>query len=175
MSLCHCQSNKNFSDCCEVFLQRKSRPATAEQLMRSRYSAFVVADIEYLKETLAPESKADFDMEEAREWARNAQWKGLQILKTEKGGPADRTGTVEFVATYVYQDESLDHHETSQFRKTEAGQWLFVEGDGHTHPAGETHHHHAKPQTHVREEPKLGRNEPCVCGSGKKYKKCCGS
>jgi SEC-C motif-containing protein len=69
--------------------------------------------------------------------------------------------------------EALDHHEVSSFRKSDSGQWYFVEGDSHTHAEGEGHHH--KPQTVQREGPKIGRNDPCVCGSGKKYKKCCGS
>ncbi|MGE0764675.1 MAG: SEC-C metal-binding domain-containing protein, partial [Bdellovibrionales bacterium] len=71
---------------------------------------------------------------------------------------------------------AIEHHEVSEFRKTQHGQWLFVSGDAHTHKGGEGHHHHhEKQQTIQRETPKIGRNDPCHCGSGKKFKKCHGA
>lgn len=162
--------------CCEPFLTGKQMPDTAEQLMRSRYTAFTCKDIDYLKKTLAPESREDFDAASTKKWAEAAKWKGLQILSTEKGTASDKKGKVEFIATYEAEGSALDHHEVAQFRKSDAGQWLFVEGESHTHKEGEGHqHNHDKPQTVVREAPKVGRNDPCVCGSGKKYKKCCGA
>lgn len=176
MSQCPCGSNLTFDQCCEPFLSGKALPETAEKLMRSRYTAFTKADVGYLKKTLAPESRKDFDENSTRQWATNSKWKGLKIFSTEKGGPEDKKGTVEFVATYEQNGEGIDHHEVSTFRKDEKGQWYFVDGDSHTHGAGESehhHHHHTRPQTVVREEPKVGRNDPCPCGSGKKYKKCC--
>lgn len=171
---CPCGSTENFEKCCEPFLTGKALPETAEQLMRSRYTAFTVKDIDYLKNTLAPESRADFDAASTKQWAAKAKWKGLQILSTQKGSANDKKGVVEFIATYQSEGETLDHHETAQFRKSESGQWYFVEGDSHTHKEGEGHHHD-KPQTVVRDAPKLGRNDPCLCGSGKKFKKCCGA
>ncbi len=173
--ICPCQSTKSFSECCEPFLKGTARPETAEKLMRSRYSAYAQADIEYIRKTLAPESRTDFDIKSTREWAQQAKWKGLQIISTELGQPADKKGTVEFVATYEYKGEGLDHHEVAQFKKNENGEWLFVDGESHTHGEGQTHEHHARPVTVQRESPKIGRNDPCICGSGKKYKKCCGS
>lgn len=171
---CSCGSNLTFEKCCGPFLSGAALPQTAEQLMRSRYTAFVKVDVEYLKKTLAPESRSDFDVASTRKWAETAKWKGLKIMSTEKGGLDDKKGTVEFTATYEVDGEGLDHHEVSQFRKDDKGQWLFVDGDGHTHKEGEAHHHH-KPETVQRESPKIGRNDPCTCGSGKKYKKCCGA
>lgn len=172
---CPCQSQQAFEVCCQPFLTGKEMPETAEQLMRSRYTAFTTADVAYLKKTLAPESRHDFDEAATRKWAETAKWKGLQIVTTEKGGANDKKGKVEFIATYEADGEGLDHHEVSEFRKADNGQWLFVEGDGHTHAEGEGHHHHhEKPQTVQRESPKIGRNDPCTCGSGKKYKKCHG-
>lgn len=172
---CPCGSNQSFNQCCEPFLTGAAMPSTAEQLMRSRYTAFTKADVKYLEKTLAPESRSDFDAAATKKWADQSKWKGLQILATEKGGAEDKKGTVEFIATYVAEGEGLDHHETSQFRKGDNGQWYFVDGDSHTHREGEGHHHHhEKPQTVQRESPKIGRNDPCICGSGKKYKKCCG-
>ena len=97
-----------------------------------------------------------------------------KIISTTKGTENDNKGTVEFIATYEQDGEGLDHHEVSQFRKSESGEWFFIDGDAHTHREGEDHHHH-KPQQVVREAAKIGRNDPCTCGSGRKYKKCCGS
>ena len=172
---CPCGSNNKFELCCEPFLKGTVRPETAEQLMRSRYTAYTKADIYYIVKTLAPEARKDFDKKDAQQWATKSKWKGLKILSTEKGGPNDTDGTVEFVATYSMNGEGVDHHEVSTFRREKDGQWLFVDGHSHTHPEGEGHHHHAPIETHRRDQPKIGRNDPCPCGSGKKYKKCCGA
>lgn len=169
---CPCGSALEFNACCEPFIKGEAVPETAEKLMRSRYTAYTLADVSYIKKTLAPESRADFDEKGAMEWAQQAKWKGLKILSTEKGGASDKKGVVEFVATYEQGGETLEHHEVSQFRKGDRGQWLFVDGDAHSHKEGEGHQHHAKPQTVKRDAPKVGRNDPCPCGSGKKYKKC---
>ena len=172
---CPCGSVEIFENCCELFLSGKAIPDTAEKLMRSRYTAFTCTDVDYLKKTLAPESRSDFDAVSTKKWAENAKWKSLQILSTQKGTAEEKKGTVEFIATYETEGKTLDHHEVAQFRKSDSGHWLFVEGESHTHKEGEGHkHHHEKPQTILRESPKIGRNDPCVCGSGKKYKKCCG-
>lgn len=172
---CPCDSGFEFGQCCEPFLLGASAPETAEKLMRSRYTAFVRADMDYIKRTLAPESRRDFDMEANRKWAKESKWHGLKILSTKDGGATGKTGIVEFIATFEQDGQALEHHEVAKFRRGDNGTWLFVEGDSHTHPQGEGHaHSHAKPETHRREQPKVGRNDACVCGSGKKYKKCCG-
>ena len=170
---CPCGTENNFSECCEPYLKGKKFPPTAEKLMRSRYTAYVYADIDYLKNTLAPESRTDFDPVSTKDWAKQAKWKKLKILSTENGQENDKKGTVEFIATYDHKGEGIDHHEISKFRKSDNGHWLFIEGDAHTHKEGEDHNH-AKPQTIVREQAKIGRNDPCSCGSGKIFKKCCG-
>jgi SEC-C motif-containing protein len=171
---CPCGSKKEFEECCKPYLNGEVLPETAEQLMRSRYTAFTQVHVDYIKKTLAPESRKDFDPKETENWAKNAIWKGLKILSTKDGGATDKKGVVEFVATFEQDGHTLEHHETSTFRKDSNGQWFFVDGDSHTHKEGEGHHH-PKPQTVVREMPKIGRNDPCHCGSGKKYKKCCES
>lgn len=173
---CHCGSAKSFETCCQPFLTGKTLPETAEQLMRSRYSAFVTLDVPYIKKTTAPESRKDFDDAGTKKWAESADWKGLEILRTEKGGSSDTKGIVEFQCTYGEKGKVLEHHEVSEFRKDENGQWFFVDGDSHTHEEGQGHghHHHAKPVTVIRDQPKIGRNDPCHCGSGKKFKKCHG-
>lgn len=174
-TVCPCGSTLNYAACCEPFITGSALPETAEKLMRSRYVAFTLSDIEYLKKTLAPESRHDFDVKATKEWADRAQWQGLEIQTNEGGGVNDRKGVVEFTATYKLGNEGIEHHEVSTFRKDEKGQWFFVDGDAHTHRAGEGHHHHhVKRETVVRAAPKIGRNDPCSCGSGKKFKKCCG-
>ncbi len=172
--ICACGSKNEFSKCCEPFILGRAQPETAEQLMRSRYTAYATKDIDYIEKTLAPESRGDFDRKSTESWSEQSTWLGLEVISTKNGGKTDKKGTVEFTATYEQDGDAVEHHEVSEFRKNEKGQWLFVDGDSHTHKAGEGHHHHHEVQTVVREEPKLGRNDPCTCGSGKKYKKCCG-
>jgi SEC-C motif-containing protein len=168
---CPCCSSIEFEACCGPFISGHAQPDTAEKLMRARYTAHTRADIEYIKITTAPESRKDFDEAETRKWAEGVKWKGLKIQDTKKGGPEDQDGMVEFTATYEVQGQGIDHHEVAQFRKANNGNWLFVDGEAHTHKEGEGHHE--KPVTVKRESPKIGRNDPCPCGSGKKYKKCC--
>lgn len=170
---CPCGNPQTFESCCGPFIEGNAFPDTAEQLMRSRYSAFVKVDVDYIKNTLAPESRHDFDHASTKKWAQKSKWLGLKI-QSATGGPNDKKGKVEFTATYNDGKETLEHHEVSEFRKDEEGHWLFVGGEAHTHKEGEGHqHHHPKVETVVRQEPKVGRNDPCPCGSGKKYKKCC--
>ncbi len=170
---CPCGLDSTFELCCGPYLAGKRHPDTAEQLMRSRYTAYTRADIEYIKKTMVNGSKKDFDEVGTRQWAEGSKWKGLKIQDTKKGGPSDSTGLVEFTATYEREGVGLDHHEVATFRKTKEGQWLFVDGDAHEHKEGEGHHDTPQPATVVREGSKVGRNDPCPCQSGKKYKKCC--
>jgi SEC-C motif-containing protein len=79
----------------------------------------------------------------------------------EKGGVEDDQGKVEFIAKFRRQNEDLRHHELATFVKI-GGVWYF--DDGRTPP----------PKTVRREDPRIGRNDPCHCGSGKKFKKCHG-
>lgn len=129
--------------------------------MRARYSCYVTGEVEFLRTSATKEVQDEFDIEAARGWSQAASWHGLEIIHTEKGGAKDTEGVVEFRALYSARSEFCNHHEVSQFKK-EDGEWKFVDG---TIVAD-------KPI--VREHPKVGRNDPCPCGSGKKYKKCCG-
>ena len=128
--------------------------------MRSRYTAFVEADVDHLRETLHPRFRDEHDDESTRRWAKRSEWLGLEIRDTSAGGEDDERGVVEFVARYREKGETIHHHEIATFAK-EKGRWYFVHG---APPAVETI---------VRAEPKVGRNEPCPCGSGKKRKRCC--
>jgi len=161
MSLCYCGSNREFEECCGPVLSGEQPATTAEALMRARYSAYQAHDIGFLGESLHPDHRHDWDELATRRWADNAQWLGLEIVATEAGGEGDEEGTVEFIASYKENGELKRHHEISLFRKLH-GTWYYVDG------------RMPKPETVKRQAPKVGRNDPCPCGSGKKYKKCCG-
>ncbi len=161
MSDCPCGSGKPYSECCEPFLKGASSPETAEQLMRSRYSAYVVGEVDYIHNTLHPDHRADHDLDAARKWSRDSEWLGLEIVATSQGGDGDARGVVEFKAGYRDRSGIHQAHEISQFEKVD-GKWMYVDGAM------------PRPDTVVRSGKKVGRNDPCPCGSGKKYKKCCG-
>ena len=175
---CPCGSQVLLSECCERFISGQIQPETAEQLMRARYTAYCTGRVEYVQHTLAPEALRSFDRKASEKWAKTADWRGLKVLNVKAGGRQDRKGVVEFVATYGQDGEEIEHHEVSRFRRNGKGEWQYVDGDFHTHAGGQGHHHHHHhqdpPQTVVREQPKIGRNDACPCGSGKKFKKCHG-
>ena len=161
MSLCYCGSEKEYEQCCGPVLAGEQQPVTAADLMRARYSAFASQAIEFLTESLHPAHRHDHDAAATRRWAEQSDWIGLEIVSTEDGGEGDEEGVVEFIATFKEKGVVRRHHEKSQFKK-DNGRWYFVDGKM------------VLPQTQVHESPKVGRNDPCPCGSGKKYKKCCG-
>jgi SEC-C motif-containing protein len=131
--------------------------------MRSRYTAYARGDAEYLMGTLAPEARQGSSRKETERWARESEWLGLEILAAEAGGPSDERGVVEFRARYrTGSSGEVIHHERSRFKRRE-GRWYYVDGDM------------VKAPPFVRTVPKVGRNDPCRCGSGKKHKKCCGA
>jgi len=161
MSQCPCGSKQTYEECCAPFHNGELAP-TAEQLMRSRYSAFEKGKLEYLEETLSFASRKDYNAEETAEWAGQARWDKLEIVNTEDGQENDDTGMVEFRAYFKINGQKQVHHERSRFSKLD-GRWYYE--DGEMNPAQE--------QRIVGK--KVGRNDPCTCGSGKKFKKCCGA
>jgi len=161
MDLCPCGSNIPYAECCLPVI-RGERPAlTAEQLMRSRYSAYVKKEIGYILTSLHPDYRSDYDEKSTRDWAESAEWLTFTILDTKKGGAEDQEGEVEFAATFKEQGIQREHRELSSFKKHD-GNWYFTTGKTQS------------PKPVVRANPKIGRNDPCECGSGKKFKKCCG-
>ena len=158
---CPCGSGLPYGECCAPIHNGASKAATAEALMRARYSAYAVKNIPFLKVSAGPEVQKEFDEKACQEWAEASTWQGLEILGVDRGGENDEEGFVEFVAHYSANGESVAHHEHAYFKKLD-GEWKFIDGEIETGVP------------YVREEPKIGRNDPCPCGSGKKYKKCCG-
>ncbi len=159
---CYCGSEKPFEACCQPFLTGKAKPKTAEELMRARYSAFCTADTDYIVKTHDPDTVHQIDRDSTDAWAKQSEWRGLEILETEKGLEGDAFGRVDFVAHYSLRGNEIDHRESATFRH-DGKQWFFVDGEQLAGPPIR------------REAPKVGRNDPCACGSGKKYKKCCGA
>jgi SEC-C motif-containing protein len=159
MILCPCGSGNTYAECCEPVIS-DSRPATtAEQLMRARYSSYVFAQMDFIFESTHPDYRHDYDHAGTKKWAESAEWQGLEILDTNKGGVDDSVGEVEFKAHYLEDGKKREHHEAGHFKRKNS-RWYFTEG------------------SMVRQKPlvvaKVGRNTPCACGSGLKYKKCCG-
>jgi SEC-C motif-containing protein len=123
---CPCGTQKTLGECCGPFLDGQSLPQTAEELMRSRYSAYKLQKIDYLRETLWPKYQAGFDHFGVSRWAAENHWTGLKVLSSEKGETADRQGTVLFEASYLSGGMLQVHRELSLFRK-KSGRWYYVE------------------------------------------------
>ncbi len=161
MELCPCGSNFVYDTCCRPVIKGERPARTAEQLMRSRYSAYVKKELDYLLTSLHPEHRSGYDEKSTRAWAESTEWHGIKIVTTTAGGPEDSEGQVEFVASYTEKGNRQEHHELSRFKK-EQGSWYYTTGK-------------TMPKPSVRAAPKIGRNDPCSCGSGRKFKKCCGA
>ena len=150
---CPCGSGRDYQTCCEPYHAGKDHAPNPEALMRARYCAFVKGEVDYVVSTHHPKDRDEVDVEGARAWSSQSEWLGLDVL--EASGDV-----VEFVARYRQQGAELRHHERSRFAQVD-GRWYYVDGD-------------IVRQAPVRAAARVGRNEPCPCGSGKKYKKCCG-
>ena len=145
---CPCDSHKNYTDCCAPYLTQQKSPASAEALMRSRYTAYSQKNENYLLASWHPSTRPmSLNLSE-----RSSQhWQNLTILFTEKGQPLDNTGVVAFIARYLEGNELQHLCEKSRFEKLD-GRWYYLDGDILS----------------------LSKNGPCPCQSGKKFKRCCG-
>lgn len=128
--------------------------------MRSRYTAYVRGAIDYLVETHDPATRATLDRAAIATWSRQTEWLGLEILEVARGGAEHDDGIVEFLARGRTRGAPFEHRERSRFRRRD-GRWYYLEG------------------THVPQRAPApaapGRNDPCPCGSGMKYKRCHGA
>jgi len=143
--LCYCHSKEDFSQCCEPFLKDQKKPQTPLELMRSRYSAYVLGDADYIIKTSSLQNRHEGDRELIQEYAKNVTWLQLEIIEAFDT-------CVEFKAYYKENATIAMQHEKSFF-VCEEGVWYYKEGTLYN--------------------TKIERNIPCPCGSGKKYKKCC--
>jgi SEC-C motif-containing protein len=119
--LCYCGSQKSFEVCCEPFLLGAALPLTAEELMRSRYSAYATCNVPYILETTSPKFRKYYNSKSILEWAHNSTWISLEILSASEK-------RVKFVATYLDEAGQLMRHtEDSRFEKI-GQRWYFMDG-----------------------------------------------
>lgn len=123
-SPCPCGSAKSLADCCQIYLEGKSKAPTAESLMRSRYTAYVLVAVDYLWETWSADQRIRSSKQDIQDWANSCEWLGLKILATDQGQPQDTEGVVSFVALYRQNGELHEHREVSVFKKT-LGNWYY--------------------------------------------------
>ncbi len=157
---CPCDQTHTYKECCGKYHAIDSLyPETPEQLMRSRFSAFALGKVDYLINTLHPSKHQPNDNKSLLSAISSTQWLALHVLNSAY---KDHTGTVEFQAIFKDSDsqETGMLHERSNFIK-ENGQWFYTDGKLF--------------ESSIPKEYYPSRNDPCWCGSGKKYKKCCGN
>ena len=121
-ALCPCKSGQHYGDCCALFHNKQQKPATCEQLMRSRYCAFILQLGEYLFDSYHIDFRGNLTIQQLSE--KSLDWKNLEIIDSES---LHETGFVEFKAWYLIDAELQFHHERSRFVK-ENGQWLYCDG-----------------------------------------------
>jgi SEC-C motif-containing protein len=145
---CPCGSKKTFGECCGPYLSQGKVAEDPTTLMRSRYTAFCLSDVEYLTQTWHPETCPD-DL--AADEPSN--WVSLEILGAEVDGDE---AEVEFRACLIFDNKLETLHEISSFDRLD-GKWLYH--------SGEFQNEGAKPKT-------IARNAPCPCASGKLFSQC---
>lgn len=161
MTDCPCGSDASYENCCGPIISGALAAPTAEALMRSRFTAFARGNLDHIHNTHAREERDTAERSAVRNTFSTVEWIKLEILDTVAGGVDDDTGIVEFAAHYRQDGQNGIHGERSKFRRDD-GRWIYVDG--------------AVDDVAVKQESgKVGRNQPCPCGSGKKYKKCCGA
>ena len=153
---CPCGSGKSFGLCCQPVLKDIANAVSAEALMRARFTAHVVGDSEFLHKSYLPDSKKPYTGEVL---AGGDRWTRLVINSHEIGTNPDNA-TVDFTAFYKDQGIEVPHDEKAEFLRQD-GSWIYTRAI-RLGPAPVKH-----------SSPKVGRNDPCPCGSGKKFKHCC--
>ena len=153
---CPCGSGQRFEQCCEPVLTGQRPAATAEQLMRARFTAHVVHDFKFLHDSYAVTASKPYVPEEGEP---TMVWTKLVIHSHELGNTPDKA-FVDFSAYGTEDGVEKVLHEKSEFQSTN-GRWLY------------TREVRFGPAPFKSATPKVGRNDPCPCGSGKKYKQCC--
>ena len=125
--ICPCGHDKLFELCCGRIHKDISLALTAEDLMRSRYSAFVVADIQYLIISHAIKTRSSFNPTKTKIWTKSVLWKKLEIINTSQGLVNDTNGVVEFKAYFV-ENGVLDYiHGKSTFIRDAHNYWNYLD------------------------------------------------
>lgn len=153
---CPCGTGKTFAACCEPILARQRPAESAEELMRSRFTAHVLRDFEHLHRTCLETSKEPYVPDPE---AGGTDWTRL-VIHSHEPGPRPGTSYVDFTAYYRENDAEQALHEKAEFQRLD-GEWIYTRAV------------RQGPAPIRSAAPKVGRNAPCPCGSGKKYKQCC--
>jgi SEC-C motif-containing protein len=123
---CPCGNNKTYQECCQVAHKSIANVKTAEQLMRSRYTAFTMGDGDYLIKSHHFTTRPTQEKENMVKWAKSVNWMGLDILNKTKGLDKDAEGTVEFKAHFLENGMQQVIHENSKFIKHK-GLWMYLD------------------------------------------------
>lgn len=126
-NLCTCGSDLSFSACCETIISGRKDALTAQELMRSRYTAFTQANVDYLMRSHSAKTRPVKERKSIEKWAKSLTWMGLTIIRTQAGEAKDETGYVEFRALYLENGKPQQIHENSLFQR-ENGKWVYVSG-----------------------------------------------
>ena len=153
---CPCRSGLAYENCCGPVIAGETVASTPEALMRSRFTAFTRNEMAHLRESMVEEHREEFHEDDIRRWNKETDWLDLEILEASEHGDE---GMVRFRATFRHKGGTQSLTEHSRFVRRE-GRWYYLDGEHET-------------ETVRNENPKVGRNDPCPCGSGKKFKKCC--
>ena len=149
---CPCGQPESFANCCEAV--QKQGAQHVEALMRSRYSAYVLGQIDYLITTTLPAQQSGLDRDAMQQWSQSSQWLGLDVLGSAQQDSSPARGWVRFnVRWQDAEGHQLAHEELSHFVRGGDQRWYFID-----------------PTVRL----KTDRNGDCPCGSGRKVKKCCG-
>ena len=123
--LCPCKSEKKYAQCCEPFILGKQLPNTPDQLMRSRYTAYTQANIDYIIATMKDAALKGFDKASAKQWAESVTWMKLKVLRAYIDPAISDRGFVEFKAYYRYKKQMHVMHEFSEFKKAD-DRWFYI-------------------------------------------------
>ncbi len=126
MTQCPCGSGQDLDRCCAPYIDGNPAP-TAEALLRSRYTAYVLGNVDYIAHTMSMDIRDTFDQIEAENTVARTTWQGLEIREIADGGEDDDSGTVEFTARFEMGGENRVHHERANFRR-EDGKWMVGTG-----------------------------------------------
>jgi len=125
--MCPCGTGKQKSECCQAYIDGTAIAPTAETLMRSRYTAYVSANVDYLLKSHHKSTRPTKERKEILKWTKSVQWMSLSVINTSMGKADQKEGTVEFRAVYSENSQLQSIHEKSLFRK-EKGMWYYVSG-----------------------------------------------
>lgn len=129
MDKCPCGSGHLYSKCCGRFIDNGELPQTPEQLMRSRYVAYTLANIDYIKNTMRGKALEGFEPIEAKVWAQACDWKNLKVVSAPAVPAMAQQGFVEYIASYKLNGKFHKLHENSHFEQID-GKWFYIDGGG---------------------------------------------